>query len=260
MTENSAKKLLGKTALVTGARTGLGAAIARTLAADGAAVGVGVRKAGDGAEVLKEISAAGGQAREIALDVAEDGAPARAVAECEAAFGGVDVLINNAGVIDPIGAIADISPEDFARALRINVTGCFAMIHAAWSPLKKSRGRIVNILSGASRKALFGWPAYCSSKAAMLMLTRAVDLEGRPEGMRCFGFAPGSVDTNMQQKIRDSGINEISKLPRSALGHPDVPARAVAWLVGGEADDLAGEYCDVRDPDLRARVGLPELK
>ena len=249
-------KLANKSALVTGARAGLGAAIVRALAEGGASVGVGVRKKGDGEETAAAALEAGGQAREIVLDVADNDAAARAVAECAAAFGGLDILVNNAGVIQPIGAIAEVPPEEFARNLQVNVVGAYALTRAAWPHLKKSGGRIVNVLSGASRLALIGWPAYCASKAALLMLTQSTDLEGRPGGIRCFGFAPGVVDTDMQQVIRESGVNEVSKIPRSALAPPEIPARAIAWMAAGEADDLAGQYSDVRDPDLRRRAGL----
>lgn len=249
-----------KAALVTGARAGLGGAIARALAMDGTGagvgVGVGVRRKGDGESTVAAIAAAGGTAREILWDAADNAAAARAAAECEAAFGRLDVLVNNAGAIEPIGALAEIAPEEFARNLQVNVVGAFALTRAAWPLLEKSGGRVVNILSGAARTALFGWPAYCASKAALLMLTRSVDLEGKPKGIRCFGFAPGLVDTDMQRVIRESGVNEISRLPRSALAPPAAAARAVAWLASGEADDLAGEYSDIRDPELRRRAGL----
>ena len=247
-----------KIALVTGARAGLGAAVCRALAKDGATVAAGVRKKGDAEKVVADIAAAGGRAREVVLNVADFDECGRAVAECESVFGRLDILVNNAATIHPIGAIAETSPEDFAACLRVNVAGAFALTRAAWPPLAKARGRIVNILSGASRTALLGWPAYCASKAAALMLTQSADLEGKPAGIRCFGFAPGLVDTDMQQVIRDSGVNEISKLPRSALAHPDIPAKAIAWLVSGEADDLAGQYSDVRDPELRRRAGLED--
>ena len=252
------KTLAGKTSLITGARAGLGAAIACALAEDGSAVALGVRNKGDSEETASKISGAGGHAREIVLDVAENDAPDRAAAECESVFGRLDILVNNAATINPIGAISDISPADFARNLHINVVGAFALIRATWPLLKKSRGRIVNILSGASRTALFGWPAYCASKSALLMLTQSADLEGKPEGIRCFGFAPGLVDTAMQETIRRSGVNDVSQLPRSALSPPDIPARAVAWLASGEADDFAGQYADVRDSNLRARAGLEQ--
>jgi len=174
--------------------------------------------------------------------------PSPGAAECERVFGGLDILVNNAGAIHPIGAAAETAPEAFEACLRVNVTGAFSLARAVWPLLKQSGGRIVNILSGASRQPLAGWSAYCASKSALLMLTRSLDLEGEPEGIRCFGFAPGLVDTKMQRAIRQSGVNEISRLSRSALTHPDIPAQAVAWLASGDADDLAGQYVDVRDP------------
>lgn len=249
-------KAAPKSALVTGARGGIGAAVVRALAAQGMAVGVGVRRKGDGKDSVKAAVAAGGQAAEIVLDLSEDGAPERAVAKCEAAFGGLDILVNNAGAIEPIRAIPDIEPSEFALNLKVNVVGAFALARASWPMLRKSRGRILNILSGASRTPFAGWSAYCASKAAMLMLTESLDMEGRAEGIRCFGFAPGVVDTDMQGVIRASGVNHISQLPREALAHPDIPGKAAAWLVSGEADDLAGQYVDISDPHLRQRSGL----
>ena len=245
-----------KTALVSGARSGLGAAIARALAKSGATVMAGVRNRGDGEKIVAEITAAGGRAQEVVLDVTDFAAVGRSVAECESVFGRLDILVNNAGTIQPIGGVSEMTPEAFAECLLVNITGAFALTHAAWTLLQKTRGRIVNIISGASRQPMIGWSAYCSSKAALLMLTQSLDLEGKPEGIRCFGFAPGLVDTKMQQTIRESGINEISQLSRSDLVHPDIPAQVVAWLVSGGADDLAGQYMDVRDPDLRKRAGL----
>jgi len=245
-----------KVALISGARGGLGAAIARALAKDGVTTVVGVRNPGDGRAVVAEMTAGGGQAREMVVDVTDFAAAERAAAECERVFGGLDILVNNAGAIHPIGAAAETAPEAFEACLRVNVTGAFSLARAVWPLLKQSGGRIVNILSGASRQPLAGWSAYCASKSALLMLTRSLDLEGEPEGIRCFGFAPGLVDTKMQRAIRQSGVNEISRLSRSALTHPDIPAQAVAWLASGDADDLAGQYVDVRDPSLRERAGL----
>jgi len=245
-----------KVALISGARGGLGAAVAKALARDSVAVMVGVRNPGDGRAVVAGITAGGGRAREVVVDVADFAAAERAAAECERAFGRLDILVNNAGVIHPIGAAGQTAPAAFEACLRVNVTGAFSLARAAWPLLQQRGGRIVNILSGASKQPLAGWCAYCASKAALLMLTRSLDLEGAPEGIRCFGFAPGLVDTKMQQTIRESGVNEISRLSRLALTHPDIPARAVAWLASGDADDLAGQYVDVRDPGLRERAGL----
>jgi NAD(P)-dependent dehydrogenase (short-subunit alcohol dehydrogenase family) len=91
------------------------------------------------------------------------------------------------------------------------------------------------------------------------MLTRSVDMEWRPRGVLCFSIAPGVVDTGMQQQIRDSGINPVSRIPRAALAPAEEPAKAIGWLVAEGTEDLAGRELDVRDPALRAAAGLPPL-
>ena len=88
------------------------------------------------------------------------------------------------------------------------------------------------------------------------MLTQAIHLEAGAFGVRVYGFQPGVVDTDMQVKIRASGINEISRLPRESLANPADPARVIAWLCSEEARDLAGQELTIRDPALRARAGL----
>ena len=116
--------------------------------------------------------------------------------------------------------------------------------------------RIINLVSGASNRPLFGWAAYCASKAGLLMLSRSADLEGAPVGIRCFAFAPGLVDTAMQGSIRLAAINEVSDIPREKLAPPELPAGIIAWLASGAADDLAGQYIDIRQEGLLTRAGL----
>jgi NAD(P)-dependent dehydrogenase (short-subunit alcohol dehydrogenase family) len=120
-------------------------------------------------------------------------------------------------------------------------------------------GTIVNISSGAAHRPQEGWSAYCAGKAGLAMLTRSIHLEYGTQGIRIFGFAPGVVDTDMQVAIRASGINPVSKLPRESLAPASEPARAIAWLCTPAADALAGQELDVRNPDLRAAVGLPPI-
>ena len=101
---------------------------------------------------------------------------------------------------------------------------------------------------------MHGWAAYCSSKAALLMLTRSIDEEGKAHGIRCFGIAPGLVDTAMQASIRAAGINEVSQIPQERLADPRVSAGAIAWLASGAGDDRAGTMVDIRDADFMAKV------
>lgn len=247
--------LAGKAALVTGARHGIGAAAALALAEAGATVAVCGRRAGDCAEAVAAIEAAGGRAFDHPLDVGELGAVRGRVEAAAARLGRLDIVVNNAGVIDPMAPLPEVDAEAFDRALRVNVSGPVAIVTAAWPHLRDG-GRIINILSGAAARPMPGWAAYCAGKAALLMLTRSIDLEGAPFGIRCFGLAPGLVDTAMQASIRAARINDISNIPREKLARPDAAARAVAWLASGDAADYAGGMADVRDEAFRQRAGL----
>ena len=225
-------ELAGKFALVTGARHGLGAAIALALARKGATVVLTGRKTGDCAAAVRAIEAEGGSALDRALDVSDLSGIAPALDTIVRELGGLDVVVNNAGVIEPMAMVGDLDPLAFDHALRVNVSGPAALTAAAW-PHLKGGGRIINLLSGAALRPLPGWAAYCSSKAALLMLTRAVDLEGTAQGTRCFGVAPGLVDTAMQSKIRATGINEISAIPQTKQFHQ---RRQPRWSPGLQRD------------------------
>lgn len=239
--------LAGRRALVTGGNRGIGLAVVRELAARGAEVTFTCRRAAD-------VTAAGTLARGVACD-ATDTAGIEALVD-----GGFDILVNNAGVIGPIGRIADVEVADWAGNIAVNLVGAYAVVRAAVRMMvPRGGGVIVNLSSGAARRPLEGWSAYCAGKAGLAMLTRSVHLEYGASGIRVFGFAPGVVDTGMQGEIRASGINEVSQLPRSSLAPAEEPARAIAWLCGPEAAALAGQEIDVRDPALRAAAGLPPL-
>jgi NAD(P)-dependent dehydrogenase (short-subunit alcohol dehydrogenase family) len=244
--------LTGKTALVTGGNRGIGLATVRALAVAGAEVHFTARSAANLAAAqrdLGEIRATGHLANmtdRIAMATVLDQA--------------FDILINNAAVIGPIGRILDVSAEDWAQGIDINLTSAFhATQRALGHMVAKGGGTIVNISSGAAHRPQEGWSAYCAGKAGLAMLTRSIHLEYADHGIRVFGFAPGVVDTDMQGAIRASGINPVSKLPRESLAPPNEPARAIAWLCTPAADALAGQELDVRAPDLRAAAGLHRL-
>jgi len=244
----------GKCALVTGARRGIGAETARALARCGAVVAACGRNAGDCIEVVDHIAREGGVAHEVALDVSQLHRVEEQVRIAIEMLGGLDIVINNAAVIQPMARLGLIDPEQFDRACRINLSGPLAVVNAAWDSLK-GNGRVLNLLSGAAVRPLEGWAAYCASKAGLHMLTRAIDLEGTPEGIRAFGFAPGLVDTGMQDAIREARINRVSEIPRKQLAPAHKPAEMIAWLVSGQADDLAGRMTNIRDPAVRERMG-----
>ncbi len=110
--------------------------------------------------------------------------------------------------------------------------------------------------SGAAHAPQEGWSAYCASKAGALMLTRAVDQEARADGVRAISLSPGTVATDMQAAIRDSGVNPISQLDWTVHIPPEWPARALLWMCGPDADAFLGAEISLRDEAIRRRVGL----
>lgn len=253
MTDTS---LAGKVTLVIGASVGLGAAIAEALAARGAAVALAARRRDAVDALAAKINAGGGQAIGLTCDVSDRAAVQAAVAATLARFGRIDHLINNAGVIEPIGRFLDTDPAEWARLIDINLTGAMYACHAALPHVLAQKGVIVNISSGAGHRPLEGWSAYCTSKAGLVMLTRALALEYGEQGLRIYGFAPGTVLTDMQRKIRATGINPVSQLPIEALQPAEKPAGIVAWLCTADAADIPSGENDIRNEDLRRRAGV----
>lgn len=249
--------LSGRVALVTGASRGIGEAVARRLARDGAAVALTARSGAAVQSVAGEINAAGGKAAAFTCDVADFAQVAATSAAVESELGPVDILINNAGILDPIGALHEIDPEAFMTTQRVNVGGAAASARAVLpGMLARGSGTVVNISSGAAHNPLEGWTAYCTSKAGLFMLTRCLARDYGDKGIRVYGFGPGVVDTEMQVQIRASGVGPVAKLKRSDLAAAERPAEVIAWLCSEAAADLAGEELSIRDPELLQRVGL----
>jgi 3-oxoacyl-[acyl-carrier protein] reductase len=249
--------LVGKVAIVTGASRGIGAAAAAALSEAGAAVMLAARSLSQAEENAQRISAAGGKAMAIECDVADYAACQRLVRETAQRLGPPDILVNNAGVIEPIATVATADPREWARNIEINLIGAFYAIRAVLpGMLERGHGDIVNVSSGAAMRPLEGWSAYCTGKAGLAMLTRAIDLEHRASGIRVFGFQPGTTDTDMQVTIRASGMNMISQIPRAQLTPVAHPARAIVYLCTPAADDMAGKEFSLRDDDFRRRIGL----
>ena len=247
--------LAGKVVIVTGASRGIGAAAALALGKAGATVVLAARDGKQVAEVAQQIVQAGGKASASVCDVADYASVERLVAETIERFGRLDVLVNNAGVIEPIAPLAETDPALWAKAIQINLTGAYFAVRAVLpAMIAAGGGTIVNISSGAGTRPLEGWSAYSASKAGMKMLTRSIALEHGPQGVRVFGFSPGTTDTNMQGLIRASGMNQISRIPRENLFPPSLPAKAIVFLCTPAADDLNGQEFSIRDEGFLARV------
>jgi len=246
--------LTGKTALITGASRGIGAATARAFAAAGANVVLTARSADALSELAQEI---GGKALALPCDVADAKAVQACVAKTIAHFGGLDVLIGNAGMIAPISRLADTDPDAYSRTIDVNLKGVFYGMQAVLPHMvAQGAGTIITISSGAAHGPIEGWPAYSSSKAGAYMLTRVADLENRALGVRVLGLSPGTVATDMQRDIKTSGVNQVSQLDWEDHIPPEWAAQALVWMCTPEADAYLGDDISLRQEDIRRQVGL----
>ncbi len=250
-------ELSGRAAIITGGGRGIGMELAHILAGQGVSVFLCARGGDECARVAGEITAAGGRAEAMACDVADYAQVEAMTAAAMAAFGRLDILINNAGVLAPEDMIADAEPGAWADNIRINLVGPYHAARAALPHLTAAPdGVIVNISTGAAHHALPGWSAYCASKAGLAMLTQCLHVEhGGTGGLRVYGLEPGTVATVMQEELRKRKINEISNLPLEALKSPKRPATVIAYLCTPAAADLAGGELAVADEGLLNRAG-----
>ncbi|WP_282158876.1 SDR family oxidoreductase [Shimia thalassica] len=244
----------GKTVLITGASRGIGESAARVFAEAGANVVLVARSANDITRIADEI---GEKALAVTCDVSNFSEVEAAVEKAVETFGGVDILINNAGVIEPISHLSTSDPEGWAKVIDINVKGVYYGIRAV-QPMMEANGggSILTISSGAAHGPVEAWSHYCTSKAAVNMLNRCVDKEARDKGIRAIGLSPGTVATEMQREIKSSGVNPVSKLDWSDHIPPEWPAKCLLWMCGPGGDDWLGDEISLRDEGIRKAVGL----
>ncbi|MEM8841593.1 MAG: SDR family oxidoreductase [Pseudomonadota bacterium] len=250
-------ELAGKTALITGASRGIGASTARVLAAEGVAVVLAARNAAACEAEATAIEDAGGKAVAVACDVADPLQVVEAVQAAAQEFGGLDILINNAGAIEPVARMAESDPDAWSQIIDVNLKGVYYGMQAALPVmLASSGGTVITISSGAAHNALEGWSHYCTSKAGAHMLTKCLHKEYGDQGIRAMGLSPGTVATQMQREIKASGVNPVSQLDWETHIPADWPARTLAWMCGQDADGFLGEEISLRDEAIRRRVGL----
>lgn len=252
------EKLAGKVAIVTGGAQGIGRAIALRLAADGAAVAVGDLNESGAAAVAGEICAAGGRALAVVVDVASPDGPAALVAQTVAAFGQLDVMVANAGIIQ-VKPILELSAADWDRMFVINVRGVFLSFQAAARQMIAG-GRGGRLLATASIAAKIGSPFqshYQASKSAVVGFVRSAAWEFAPHGITANCYCPGIVDTDMWKYIDQERGRLLGKAPgqlmqemttRIPLGRVEVPedvAPLVSFLASDESGYITGQAINV---------------
>ncbi|MBI6629650.1 SDR family oxidoreductase [Pontibaca salina] len=246
--------MTGKTVLITGASRGIGAEAARVFAGAGANVAL-LARSGDSLVTLAE--EIGAQALALACDVSDYDQVDDAVRQTLDRFGGLNVLINNAGVIEPIAHLTEADPKAWGKGIDINLKGVFHGMRAAVPVIQKAGGgTVLTVSSGAAHSPVEAWSQYCAAKAGVAMLTASLDYEARASGIRVMGLSPGTVATQMQREIKASGVNPVSRLDWSDHIPPDWPAHTLLWMCSSEADEFIGAEISLRDPDIRRRVGL----
>lgn len=241
-------RVAGKVALVTGAAMGLGAAIARALAREGAAVMLTDREVAAGEAAAAEILAAGGKAAFRAHDVTVEADWEAAVAATEQAFGGLDILVNNAGISGGMLPLMEHALDDWRRIMAVNLDGVFlGLRHAGPAMVKRGGGSVVNLASILGKVGLANAAAYCASKGGVTLLTKAAAIEWAPLHIRVNSVHPGFIDTpmvaNALHALENGNEMRVALMAAHPLGRFGVPteiADAVLFLASDESRFMTG--------------------
>lgn len=237
------QKLAGKVAVVTGASKGIGAAIAKNLASEGAAVVVNYSSSQDAAEqVVAEITRAGGQAIAVKANVSQQADIARLFSATQNAFGAVDILVNNAGLYNP-APIEDINADNFYKHIDLNMLGLLLTTQEALKHFNPKGGSIVNISSVVSTLGLAGLSVYSGTKAAVDAYTRSLAKELGPRNIRVNSVNPGMVET---EGLHDTGFiaqkEQMAAItPLGRIGQPEDIAPAATFFASADASWITGE-------------------
>jgi len=239
------RKLAGKVAIVTGASKGIGAAIAKQLAAEGAAVVVNYASSKSGADkVVAEIAAGGGKAVAVQADLSKPADIQRLFAEAKQAFGQLDILVNNAGVYE-FAPLEDVTPAHFHRMFDLNVLGLILASQAAVKHFGPTGGSIINISSVAATATPPSTSVYSATKAAVDAVTRSLAKELGPRNIRVNSINPGMVET---EGVHAAGIDQSdfrkqleAQTPLGRIGQPQDIAPAAVFLASSDSAWLSGE-------------------
>jgi 3-oxoacyl-[acyl-carrier protein] reductase len=255
----------GQVAWVTGAGRGIGRAVAVALAEQGAAVALVSRTQNEVEQVAQEIRSRGGKAIASLLDVSNWDMVNWTAQQTEATLGPIDLLINNAGLLDPLGKVWETDPEQAGRLIDVNLSGAYYCMRAVLPGMvKHNKGAIVNVSSGAATTVAPGWSVYAASKAGLDQLTRSAALDLQGTAVRVYALYPGLVETKMQQSLRAATPDRlpperrqyfIDQKEAGKVWAPDVPARAMLWLCSSHCDLESGAVINLRSqPELREKI------
>ena len=250
--------LSNKTAIVTGAGSGIGAASAQRFAVEGASVVVADIRRHKAELIVAEIEALGGIATAVEVDVADEASVAAMMETCVKEFGGIDVLFNNAGTLRP-GTAVDLDAADWDLVMGVNVRSVFLGAKYAVPHMRaRGGGSIVNTASISGLHGDGGAVVYAASKGAVINLTRALSTDHAPEGIRVNAVCPGTIATPpVQRMMANPTALEVNLRAHSLgrLGQPEEIANAAVWLASDEASFVTGEAIVV-DGGLRAQSPL----
>jgi 3-oxoacyl-[acyl-carrier protein] reductase len=241
-------RLQGQVALVTGGSRGIGRAIVKAFAAEGAKVAIVYRGNKEAADSLaQEVTQAGGTALALQADVTDATAAQRCVEQVESQLGPVDVLVNNAGVIHD-DLFVRLEPEDWQAVLQTNLGGTYNFCRAVAYPMMKRRqGRIINISSIAAEHVNQGQTNYAASKGAINAFTRALAVELASRNVTVNAIAPGFIATDMSAAIRNKAGDLIEKkmIPMRRMGQPEDVAKVAVFLASADSAYITGQVLTV---------------
>jgi NAD(P)-dependent dehydrogenase (short-subunit alcohol dehydrogenase family) len=246
-----------KVVIVTGASRGIGAMVCRWLAKVGAKVVLTARDQSLLDSIASDVEKLGGKSHAIALDVSDSFKCSDAIEQTLEIFGRIDALVNNAGILAPISDIANTDPESWRYNIEVNLMGPFFLTRAALPALRQTKGKVINISTGAAVQPIFAWSAYCASKAGLTHFTKVLAQE-EPD-ICSLAVRPGVVDTQMQALIRKKGPNHMPpKLieyfqglkEKGGLEDPSITGKAIAWLALNAPVKWSGTFMDYDDPKI----------